>query len=35
MDVWQLAGVLEEAAVRPGMEKKRIVAEHMLSGPCQ
>lgn len=31
MDVWQLAGVLEEAAVRPGMEKKRIVAEHMLS----
>lgn len=31
MDVWQLAAVIEEAKVRPGMEKRRIVAEHMLS----
>jgi len=31
MDVSQLAGVLEEAKVRSGMERKRIVAEHMLS----
>lgn len=29
MDMWELAGVIEEANVR-GMEKKRIVAEHML-----
>lgn len=31
MDVWQLAAVIEEAAVRSGMERKRIVAEHMLN----
>ena len=31
MDVWQLAGVIQEATVRGNMEKERIVAEHLLS----
>ena len=31
MDVWQLAGVIEEAKVRTGQERLRIVAEHMLA----
>lgn len=30
MDVWELAGVIEEANARHDMERKRIVAEHML-----
>lgn len=31
MDVWELAAVIQEANVRLGMEKKKIVAEHMLN----
>jgi|SRR5471030_2653380 len=31
MDVWQLAKVIQEAAVTPGMELQRIVAEHLLN----
>ena len=31
MDVWELAGVIQEARVRGGMETKLIVAEHMLN----
>jgi len=31
MDVWELAAVIQEASVRSGMDKKRIVAEHMLN----
>lgn len=31
MDVWELAGVVQEASVRPNREKERIVAEHLLS----
>ena len=31
MDIWELAGVIQEARVRPNMEKDRIVAEHLLS----
>lgn len=31
MDVWELAAVIQEANVRFGMEKKKIVAEHMLN----
>jgi hypothetical protein len=30
MDVWELAGVIEEANARREMERKRIVAEDML-----
>ena len=30
MNAWQLAAIIEEASVRSGMERKRIVAEHML-----
>ena len=31
MDVWELAAVIEEAQVRAGMERKKIVAEHLLA----
>ena len=31
MDVWQLAALIKEPNVRPGIEQKRIVAEHMLN----
>ncbi|HYN60802.1 MAG TPA: hypothetical protein VET87_14790 [Rubrivivax sp.] len=31
MDVWELAGVIQDARVTSGMDKKLIVAEHMLN----